>query len=250
MAPTWCSATASPAASRPARCPGRIATSAARSSTSVIRRFFGTRIGDSQSGLRAFRQALPSGSACASGGMELASEMIVSAARRRARRSPRCPRRTASGSARASSTPSATAGATSASCSLAAPDFLFILPGCGADRARRDRHRHHRWPAPGGIEIGPLTWRPVFAGTILLAIGANALLFGVIAKLFGVSPWPRWPRTEWSRLYRRWFRLEVVLALAALLFVTGIRARAALFGAWTTNAVRSTGSSSRRSPRP
>ena len=52
--------------------------------------------------------------------------------------------------------------------------------------------------APEGIEIGPLTWRPVFAGTILLAIGVNALLFGVIAKLYGVSRWPACARTAGS----------------------------------------------------
>jgi hypothetical protein len=45
------------------------------------------------------------------------------------------------------------------------------------------------------------------------------------------------PEDRWARLYRRWFRLEVVLALAALLFGTGLLMEIVLFGAWTTSAV-------------
>ncbi len=47
----------------------------------VIRLFFGTRIGDSQSGLRAFRKDAAERLGLRSTGMEMASEMIVSAAR-------------------------------------------------------------------------------------------------------------------------------------------------------------------------
>ena len=47
----------------------------------VIRLFFGARIGDSQSGLRAFRRTVSDALGLRSSGMELASEMIVSAAR-------------------------------------------------------------------------------------------------------------------------------------------------------------------------
>jgi hypothetical protein len=88
--------------------------------------------------------------------------------------------------------------------------------------------------SPAGLTLGPLTWRPVFAGTILLAIGTNAVLFGVIAKLFGVSH-GLLAEDRWVRLYRRAFRLEVVLGLAAVLFVAGMLLEIALFGAWTTS---------------
>ncbi|HEX7172274.1 MAG TPA: glycosyltransferase family 2 protein, partial [Candidatus Limnocylindria bacterium] len=47
----------------------------------VIRLFFGARIGDSQSGLRSFRRGVTERLGLRSSGMELASEMIVSAAR-------------------------------------------------------------------------------------------------------------------------------------------------------------------------
>jgi hypothetical protein len=119
---------------------------------------------------------------------------------------------------------------------LAAPDFLFTLPGAvlivlGTVATAISL------AGPEGIQIGPLTWRPVFAGTILLAIGFNALLFGVIAKLFGVSR-GLLADDRWSRLYRRSFKLEVVLGAAALLFVGGLLLEFTLFGAWTSNAVR------------
>src|SRR5205814_9789048 len=35
--------------------------------------------------------------------------------------------------------------------------------------------------APGGIMVGPLHWLPVFLGTILLIVGAQALLLGSLA---------------------------------------------------------------------
>jgi hypothetical protein len=200
----------------------------------VIRLFFSTRIGDSQSGLRAFRRDVPNRLGLRSSGMELASEMIVSAAR--------------SGMSIAE-VPAPYAIRRGASklntvrdgwrhlryLLLAAPDFLFTLPGLAMvtlgvvatviSLASAD-----------GVQIGGLTWRPVFAGTILLAIGVNAVLFGVVAKLYGVAR-GLLREDRWVRAYRRWFRLEAVLGLAALLFVAGIGMELLLFGAWTTNAV-------------
>lgn len=200
----------------------------------VIRLFFGARIGDSQSGLRAFRRSVIERLGLRSSGMELASEMIVSASR---------------------------AGMTIAEVPvpyalrrgesklntvrdgwrhlryllLAAPDFLFTLPGA-ALVVLGVAATLVSLLAPTGIEVGPLVWRPVFAGTIFLAIGVNAMLLGVIAKLFGVSH-GLLREDRWARLYRRWFRLEAVLGLAALLFVAGLATEVLLFGAWTTNAV-------------
>ena len=92
----------------------------------ILRVFFKVNVGDSQSGFRAFRRTLLDDLRLSSGGMELASEMIV---------------RTAHGGFRSPS-----AGAYSARSGgqaqyvarrlaapalpvVAAPDFLFILPG-------------------------------------------------------------------------------------------------------------------------
>jgi cellulose synthase/poly-beta-1,6-N-acetylglucosamine synthase-like glycosyltransferase len=201
----------------------------------VIRLFFGTRIGDSQSGLRAFRRDAAERLGLRSTGMEMASEMIVSASRAGFKivevPAPYAVRR---GESKLSTVRDGWRHLRYLL--LAAPDFLFTLPGAvlivlGVIATTI------AVASPEGIQIGPLTWRPVFAGTILLAIGVNAVLFGVIAKLFGVSR-GLLAEDHWSRLYRRWFKLEVVLAFAALMFFAGFVLELTLFGAWTTNAVR------------
>ena len=200
----------------------------------VIRLFFGTRIGDSQSGLRAFRRGVTERLGLRSSGMELASEMIVSAARAGLTiaevPAPYAIRR---GESKLNTVRDGWRHLRYLL--LAAPDFLFTVPGA-AMVVLGVAATLIALLAPEGLAVGPLTWRPVFAGTILLAIGANAVLFGVIAKLYGVSH-GLLREDRWARLYRRWFRLEAVLGLAALLFVAGLVTEVLLFGAWTTNAV-------------
>lgn len=200
----------------------------------VIRLFFGTRIGDSQSGFRAFRREAAQRLGLRSSGMELASEMIVSAARAGLTitevPAPYALRR---GESKLNTVRDGWRHLRFLL--LAAPDFLFILPGTLAVLLGV-LATFVMFVAPGGVEIGPLTWRPVFAGTILLAIGANAVLFGVIAKLYGVTH-GLLREDRWVRLYRRAFRLEAVLVIAALLFVTGLVLELALFGAWTSSSV-------------
>jgi hypothetical protein len=200
----------------------------------VIRLFFGTRIGDSQSGLRAFRRQVTDQLGLRSSGMELASEMIVSASRAGLTitevPAPYAIRR---GESKLNTVRDGWRHLRYLL--LAAPDFLFTLPGAmlvvlGVVATILSL------ASPSGVAIGPVTWRPVFAGTILLAIGVNAMLFGVIAKLYGVSH-GLMREDRWARVYRRWFRLEVLLALAAALFVAGLVMELLLFGAWTTSAV-------------
>lgn len=195
----------------------------------VIRLFFGTRIGDSQSGLRAFRRSVPERLQLRSGGMELASEMIVSAAR-------------AGMTITEVPAPYAVRQGESKLNTLrdgwrhirylllAAPDFLFTLPGL-VMIALGMATSVVSFVAPGGVEIGSLSWQPVFAGTILLAIGVNSVLVGVVAKLYGASHGLR-HEDRWVRLYRRWFHLEWVLALAAVLFVSGLLIDGLLFVVW------------------
>jgi hypothetical protein len=115
---------------------------------------------------------------------------------------------------------------------LAAPDFLFTLPGAvlavagvGATVVS--------FVAPTGVEAGTLIWQPVFAATILLAVGVNALLFGVVAKLYGVAH-GLLPEDRWARLYRRLFRLEAVLGVAAIMFLTGVVIDLALLIIWAS----------------
>jgi glycosyltransferase involved in cell wall biosynthesis len=200
----------------------------------VIRLFFGTRIGDSQSGLRAFRRQATERLGLRSSGMELASEMIVSASRAGLTitevPAPYAIRR---GESKLNTVRDGWRHLRYLL--LAAPDFLFTLPGT-ALAALGVLATILSLTSPEGVGIGPLTWRPVFAGTILLAIGVNAMLFGVIAKLYGVAH-GFMREDRWARLYRRLFRLEALLALAALLFIAGLVMELLLFGAWTTSAV-------------
>jgi glycosyltransferase involved in cell wall biosynthesis len=199
----------------------------------VIRLFFGTRIRDSQSGLRAFRRGVTERLRLRSSGMELASEMIVSAAREGLTiaevPAPYALRR---GESKLSTVRDGWRHLRFLL--LAAPDFLFTFPGLllvmlGIATSIVSI------ALPGGLQIAELTWRPVFAGTILLAVGVNAVLFGVIAKLYGCSH-GLLNEDRWVRLYRRWFRLESVLALAAILFFVGLAIDLALFVVWTSHA--------------
>lgn len=201
----------------------------------VIRTFFGTRIGDSQSGFRAFRRSAAEQLGLRSTGMELASEMIVSAARAGFRivevPAPYAVRR---GESKLNTLRDGWRHLRYLL--LAAPDFLFTLPGT-ALVLLGVAATTISVTSPEGVQVGPMTWRPVFAGTILLAIGVNAVLFGVIAKLYGVSR-GLLREDRWSALYRRWFKLEAVLGLAGLLFFAGLVLELLLFGAWTASVVR------------
>jgi hypothetical protein len=200
----------------------------------VIRLFFGTRIGDSQSGLRAFRRTVPDELGLRSSGMELASEMIVSASRAGLTiaevPAPYALRR---GESKLNTVRDGWRHLRFLL--LAAPDFLFTLPGA-AMVVLGVAATVISLTSPEGAQVGPVVWRPVFAGTILLAIGVNAMLFGVIAKLFGVSH-GLLREDRLARIYRRLFRLERLLALAAVVFLAGLVMELLLFGVWTTNAV-------------
>jgi hypothetical protein len=195
----------------------------------LIRRFIGVRVGDSQSGFRAFTRAAYQQLRLRSGGMELASEMIVNAARE---------------GLTITEVPAAYNVRLGESklntvrdgwrhlrfLLISAPNFLFVLPGLalvgmGAVVTALS------FLAPGGIEIGSLAWQPVFAGSIFLAIGANALVFGAITKNYGVD---RGILREdaWTRFYRRWFSLERVLAVGGGLLVLGLVLNLGLFVIW------------------
>jgi glycosyltransferase involved in cell wall biosynthesis len=197
----------------------------------LIRRFIGIRIGDSQSGFRAFTRRAYERLRLRSGGMELASEMIVNAARE---------------GLQVTEVPAAYSTRLGESklntvrdgwrhlrfLLLAAPNFLFVLPGL-ALLGMGIAVVLVSFLAPAGIEVGSRTWQHVFAGSILLAIGANALLFGLIAKTHLVD---RGLQKEdgYVRFYRRFFSLERVLVLAAALIVGGGLLDVALFVVWTS----------------
>jgi len=204
----------------------------------LIRLFIGAPIRDSQSGFRAFRGSLVGRLRLRSGGMEFASEMIVRAAR-------------AGFTIAEVPAPYAIRQGESKLSTfrdgwrhlrfllLAAPDYLFILPGLilttlGIATLVAS------FTSPVGVEVGSVRWQPVFAATILLAIGANALLLGMIAKLHG-NALGLLPEDRWVRLYRRVFRLERVLLLALAMVLVGSAVDLWLFGIWASGGQQAMG---------
>jgi glycosyltransferase involved in cell wall biosynthesis len=199
----------------------------------VIRRFIGLRIGDSQSGFRAFTRGAFERLRLRAGGMEFASEMLVNAARQ------------GMTVAEVPAPYSVRLGESKLNTVrdgwrhlrfllLAAPDFLFVLPGLllfGAGLAIAAVSLL----VPGGIEIGSLRWQPVFAATILLAIGANSLLFGVMTKAYLVRRGLQ-KAGRMVRAYLRFFSLERSLLLALVMIGVGVILDGGLFAVWTSGA--------------
>ena len=197
----------------------------------MIRLFVGADIRDSQSGFRAFRNGLIERLGLKAGGMEFASEMIVRAARAGLQitevPAPYAIRR---GESKLSTFRDGWRHLRFLL--LAAPDYLFVLPGlvlCALGILTFIVS----FASPVGVAVGALTWQPVFAATIFLAIGANALLFGLVAKIHGVA---RGILNEdrWVRLYRRVFRLETVLLMAAVMIAAGALVDMWLFTIWAS----------------
>ncbi len=204
----------------------------------LIRLFIGAPIRDSQSGFRAFRVGLPERLRLRSGGMEFASEMIVRAAR-------------AGFTIAEVPAPYAIRRGESKLSTfrdgwrhlrfllLAAPDYLFILPGLVLT-SLGIATLVASFTSPVGVEVGSVRWQPVFAATILLAIGANALFLGMIAKLHGNAV-GLLPEDRWVRLYRRVFRLERVLLLALAMVMVGSVVDLWLFGIWASGGQQAMG---------
>lgn len=197
----------------------------------LIRRFIGIRVGDSQSGFRAFSRSAYQRLKLRSGGMELASEMIVNAARE------------GLSVTEVPATYNVRLGESKLNTVrdgwrhlrfllLSAPNFLFVLPGL-ALVGMGVAVTAISFLSPAGVEIGSLTWQSVFAGSIFLSIGANALVFGAITKTYGVDRGIL-KEDAWVRLYRRIFSLERVLAVAFVLFAIGFLLNIGLFTVWAS----------------
>jgi hypothetical protein len=197
----------------------------------LIRRFIGVRVGDSQSGFRAFTRAAYQRLRLRSGGMELASEMIVNAAREGLQIAEvPAPYNVRLGDSKLNTVRDGWRHLRFLL--ISAPNFLFVLPGL-ALVGMGLVVTALSFLAPGGIEIGSLAWQPVFAGSIFLAIGANALVFGAITKSYGVERGIL-RDDAWTRFYRRFFSLERVLAVGGLLFLVGLVLNVGLFVVWAS----------------
>jgi glycosyltransferase involved in cell wall biosynthesis len=199
----------------------------------IIRTFSGVKVGDSQSGFRAFTRSAMDRLNLRSAGMELASEMLVRAART---------------GLRVAEVPAPYGARLGESklrtvrdgwrhlrfLLLAAPDFLFTVPGIFLSLLGAATFALS-FLAPEGITVGSLTWQPIFAGAIFLAVGVSSMVFGVMAKIHACNK--GWlPEDGWVRVYRRYFRLETILLLAAVLMAAGGAIDLVLFVVWASGA--------------
>jgi glycosyltransferase involved in cell wall biosynthesis len=186
--------------------------------SSLLRLFTGTDLGDSQCGLRAFTRETRDRLDLQTDGMELASEMIMKAARRSVKMCEvAIPYGERLGETKLNTVRDGWRHLRFLL--LMTPNFLFTLPGIlltvvglltlGASL-----------PADA-IEIGSLTWQPIFAGGIFLVVGLNALMFGFASRLYASSRGFVY-EDAWVRFYRKHCSLESLLALGLSLVLGGV----------------------------
>jgi glycosyltransferase involved in cell wall biosynthesis len=186
--------------------------------TALLGLFSGSRLGDSQCGLRAFTRDAYERMALKSAGMELASEMILKGARL---------------GLKMAEVPIAYHARVAESklntfrdgwrhlrfLILASPSYLYTVPGIllivvGLLTLGL------ALPSSQGIDIGPLRWQPIFAGTIFLVVGMNAVLLGLASRIYTTA---RGDTTEdWLlRFYRKYLGLEGLFLLGLILMLAG-----------------------------
>lgn len=199
--------------------------------TALLRFFAGTPVGDSQCGLRAFTREAYERMGLRGGGMELASEMILKAARQ---------------GLRVAEVPIAYYPRLGESklrtfrdgwrhlrfLLINTPEFLFLGPGLLFTLVGLFAFSITSLRA-AGLHLGPLNWQPLFAGTIFLIIGSNALLLGMASKLYAASR--GLVSEDWLvRLYRKHVSLERALVVMGLMIAIGVGIDGYIFQQWVT----------------
>jgi glycosyltransferase involved in cell wall biosynthesis len=199
--------------------------------TFLLGLFAGSHVGDSQCGLRAFTRDAYRQMELRARGMELASEMILKASRRNLRIAEvPVPYAVRQGESKLNTFRDGWRHLRFLL--LNTPMYLFLVPGAvlmvlgalalGITLA-----------ADNGVNVGTLRWQPVFAGGILLIVGANALMIGVATHLYAASR--RIIPEDWlTLLFNRTVTLERVLFFAAGLVLLGIALDALIFYQWVS----------------
>jgi hypothetical protein len=198
----------------------------------MLRLFTGSRLRDSQCGLRAFTREAYERMAVRTDGMEFASEMILKAARRDMnvvevpiRYYPRAE------DSEAKLRTFRDGWRHLRFLVLATPNHLFTLPGLALATAGMLLLALSIAGSSGTVNIGSLSWQPVFAAPLLIVLGVNALVFGGVARL-ATTPRGLTPADLTYRAARRVFTFEFAILGAAALIVAGLALDVALaFGA-------------------
>jgi len=187
----------------------------------LIRLFSRARVGDSQCGLRAFSRTAYDRLDLQSDGMEFASEMILKAARLGLNIAevpiqyfPRI------GDAKLETFRDGWRHLRFLL--LATPDTLYTLPGMLLGLAGLAVLALGLGSADGSIDVGPVEWRPIFAGSMLVILGLNALFFACVAHLYTASAGITPGGGLAYRLAKSLFRFERVLLGTAVLLGLGL----------------------------
>jgi glycosyltransferase involved in cell wall biosynthesis len=184
----------------------------------LLRMLTGLKVGDSQCGLRAFTRDALDRLELNTNGMELASEMILKAARRDLKVAD-VPVPYAERLGEAKLNTFRDGWRHLRFLLLASPNYLFTIPGVlltviglAILIAALPNSR---------IEIGGWTWQPVFAGSIFVVVGINALLLGFASRLYtsarGITN-----EDAMFRFYRRYLSLEVFVIAGVVLILAGL----------------------------
>jgi len=186
--------------------------------TTLLGLFSGSRLGDSQCGLRAFTRDAYERMELKSMGMELASEMILKGARRGLKMAevpiPYHPR-----VAESKLNTFRDGWRHLRFLILASPSYLYTLPGLflifvGVLTLGL------AMPSSHGIDIGPLRWQPIFGGTIFVVVGTNAVLLGLASRIYTTARGDT--KEDWLlRLYRKYLGLEGLFLLGLFLMLCG-----------------------------
>ncbi|HUS83329.1 MAG TPA: glycosyltransferase family 2 protein [Dehalococcoidia bacterium] len=186
--------------------------------TTLLGLFSGSRLGDSQCGLRAFTREAYERMALKSTGMELASEMILKSARRGLKMAevpiPYHPR-----VAESKLNTFRDGWRHLRFLILASPSYLYTVPGVFLILVGI-LTLGLALPSSHGIDIGPLRWQPIFGGTIFLVVGMNAVLLGLASRIYTTARGDT--KEDWLlRLYRRYLGLEGLFLFGLFLMVCG-----------------------------
>lgn len=197
--------------------------------TALLSLFSGSRLGDSQCGMRAFTREAYERMQLRSTGMELASEMILKGARRGLRMT----------EVPISYYPRVTESKLHAFRDawrhvrfllLHTPGYAFFVPGLVLFAVGL-ASLAITVATQSGLPLGSLNWQPLFAGGILLAVGSNALILGIATSLYAESKGIV-SEGRLIRLYREHLSLERVLLVGAALFLTGVALDGYIFYRW------------------
>ena len=204
----------------------------------IGRIFFHSSIGDFHCGLRAFRREAVNHLCLRTTGMEFASEMIVKASLHNLRITEIPTTLKQDGRNRPPHLRSWRDGWRHLSFMLLfSPRWLFIYPGAILMLVGLILML---WLLPGSRQIGQITLdiHTMVYSLAMILLGFQAVLFGVLSKIYAVTSGLIPKPDFWNPLFR-WFNLELGLVIGATCFIAGIIGSCLAIGIWEQNGFQS-----------